>query len=177
MKSSFVIVAASLALAACGSRSDPAHRDNAGSAPVAAATASPGAVTVATARRDPLGVYLVDSQGRALYISNNDTQGHQGTPPATTCTGRCTQTWIPLIVEGTPTAGGDAKASLLSSFARPDGKMQAAYAGRPLYRYHADRQTGDTRGQDARDTWGGWYLVAPSGDKIGTEPPESVPAQ
>jgi hypothetical protein len=43
---------------------------------------------------------------------------------------------------------------------------QASYAGWPLYYYHRDQAPSDTTGQGVRDSWGTWYLLAPSGEPI-----------
>ncbi len=45
-----------------------------------------------------------------------------------------------------------------TTFARPDGTMQVAYNGRPLYYFKNDAIAGDTNGQGIV---GNWYVAAP----------------
>src|SRR5258705_12050351 len=63
-----------------------------------------------------LGKILVDSQGKTLYLFAKDS----GTK--STCSGGCATAWPPLRASGKPTAGGGAKASLLDTTPRSDGK-------------------------------------------------------
>ena len=46
----------------------------------------------------------------------------------------------------------------LTTFARPDGSMQVAYKGAPLYYYAGDSAAGDTNGQGVG---GNWFVAAP----------------
>ena len=48
----------------------------------------------------------------------------------------------------------------LTTFARPDGKMQVAYNGVPLYYFAADTKAGDTTGQGKA---GKWFVASPTG--------------
>ena len=48
----------------------------------------------------------------------------------------------------------------LTTFARPDGKMQVAINGRPLYYFAADSKAGDTTGQGVG---GKWFVATPTG--------------
>jgi hypothetical protein len=58
----------------------------------------------------------------------------------------------------------------LTTFARPDGKMQVAINGRPLYYFAADSKAGDTTGQGFA---GKWFVATPTGV---TAPPAASPA-
>lgn len=118
---------------------------------------SEGPATVTTKKVAGYGTALVDASGRSLYLSTGDP------PNSSKCTGSCTKTWHPLIVTGTPTAGGDAKESLLSVFTRPDGGKQVAYNDLPLYTY---KGSGPAAGAGKTANGGTWYLVSPEGDPI-----------
>jgi predicted lipoprotein with Yx(FWY)xxD motif len=109
-----------------------------------------------------LGNILVDSKGRTLYLFQKDT----GT--TSTCSGACATAWPPLRASGKPTAGSGAKASLLGTTPRSDGKPQVTYNGHPLYGYQGDSKAGDTNGQAVDGFGAPWYVLSPSGDEITT---------
>ena len=52
----------------------------------------------------------------------------------------------------------------LTTFARPDGKMQVAINGLPLYYYAGDTKAGDTTGQGKT---GKWFVASPTGTAPG----------
>jgi predicted lipoprotein with Yx(FWY)xxD motif len=118
-----------------------------------------GPATVKTTKVSGYGTVLADNSGRSLYLSTADKE------MSSKCSGSCTKTWHPLIVTGKPTAGGDAKASLLSVLVRPDGKRQVTYDGLPLYTYAGPGQ-GPAAGAGLTGEGGIWYLVSPKGDPI-----------
>jgi predicted lipoprotein with Yx(FWY)xxD motif len=127
-------------------------------------TATGHAATVGVASTG-LGNVLVDSQGRTLYLFAQD----QGTTSA--CGGACAAAWPPLRTSGKPLAGGGAKAALLGTTKRSDGKPQVTYAGHPLYLYAGDQKAGDTSGQGITAFGGGWYALTASGGQVtGTAP-------
>jgi predicted lipoprotein with Yx(FWY)xxD motif len=140
-------------LAGCGSS------NNSSTATVKPAGGSSATVSVASTG---LGKILVDSQGRTLYRFAQDT----GTK--STCSGGCAAGWPPLRASGKPSAGGGAKASLLGTTPRSDGKPQVTYAGHPLYGYQGDSKSGDTNGQGVNAFGAPWYVVAPTGNEITT---------
>jgi predicted lipoprotein with Yx(FWY)xxD motif len=142
-----------LAVAGCGSN------NNTPTASVKPASGSSATVSVANTG---LGKILVDSQGRTLYLFQKDT----GTK--STCSGGCATAWPPLRANGKPTAGGGAKASLLGTTPRSDGKPQVTYDGHPLYGYQGDTSAGDTNGQGINGFGAPWYVLAPSGNEITT---------
>jgi predicted lipoprotein with Yx(FWY)xxD motif len=107
-----------------------------------------------------LGEVLVDSKGETLYLFAQD----KG--PRTTCFDSCARAWPPLTTKSKPTAGGNVKASMLSTSKRPDGPPQVTYNGHPLYLYQNDLKPGDVTGQGI-DVWGDvWWAVSPSGKKV-----------
>jgi len=131
--------------------------------PTTEATASTGtgASTIMTSQSaDVTGNFLVDDQGRTLYVFANDTQ-NSGTSACTDS--ECVTEWPPVIVSGTPTAGDGADATKLGTITREDGTMQATYNGWPLYYYSGDVAPGDMNGQGME---GVWFLVSDLGDAI-----------
>jgi predicted lipoprotein with Yx(FWY)xxD motif len=140
-----------LAAAGCGS-SNP-------TATVKPASGSSATVNVANTA---LGKILVDSRGRTLYLFVQDT----GTK--STCSGGCATAWPSLRASGKPTAGGGAKASLLGTTPRSDGKPQVTYNGHPLYGYQGDSKAGDLNGQGVNGFGAPWFVLSPSGNQITT---------
>ena len=140
-----------LAVAGCGGS------DN---TPTATAKAAGGSSATVSVANTGLGKILVDSQGRTLYLFLQD----KGTK--STCSGGCATAWPPLRASGKPTAGAGAKASLLGTTPRSDGKPQVTYNGHPLYTFTADQAPGDTNGQGVNAFGAPWYVIAPSGDQI-----------
>jgi predicted lipoprotein with Yx(FWY)xxD motif len=164
-KSTLLIVPAvsvalvALAVAGCGGNSNDNVRASAPAASAKVSTPSGGKATVGV-RTGSLGKYLVDSQGRTLYLFEKDT----GT--MSTCSGACASAWPPSTTSGHPTAGSGVNAALLGSTTRSDSSTQLTYDGHPLYRYAGDQSPGDTNGQDLTQFGGGWYVVSPAGHKI-----------
>src|SRR3954470_15448868 len=140
-----------LAAAGCGSTNDTSTTT------VKRASGSSATVSVANTG---LGKILVDSQGRTLYLFAQDT----GTK--STCSGGCATAWPALRASGKPTAGGGAKASLLGTTPRSDGKPQVTYNGHPLYYYQGDSKAGDTNGQGVNGFGAPWYALAADGNEI-----------
>jgi predicted lipoprotein with Yx(FWY)xxD motif len=124
---------------------------------VAAKTSSGAMVKV---RSTSLGKFVVDAQGRTLYLFEKDKSGRSA------CYGQCAKFWPPLITSGKPRASAGVKASLLGTTRRRDGRMQVTYGGHPLYRFLEDKAPGQTRGEGTKFFGAEWYVVAPSGKKI-----------
>lgn len=136
--------------------------------PAAPAFAQSETAKLEAAEKEPFGQYLVDAEGRSLYILESDTQGTNDAEPASACTGECLQVWPPLVAASAQ-AGDRIDSALISTFERGDGTVQVTYNGWPLYYYARDQQPGDTNGQDVHDEWGEWYLIAPSGEHVEEE--------
>ena len=85
---------------------------------------------------------LVDAQGMTLYTYGKDSEGQSN------CTEQCADIWPPLIAEEGAQPSG--KWSLVT---RPDGTVQWAYDGKPLYTYAKDKQPGDTTGDTLMGVW------------------------
>ncbi|MFN3741406.1 MAG: hypothetical protein ACK4VW_01895 [Anaerolineales bacterium] len=115
-----------------------------------------GAV-IKVGQKEGLGLFLVDAQGRTLYLFLADTS------TSSACVGTCAERWPPLLTTGTPQAGEGVDATKLGTLLRPDGTTQVTYNGHPLYYFSGDTQPGDTNGQGIG---GRWYLVSPTGEAI-----------
>jgi len=160
--------AAALALAACGS-SSTSSTSGAGAAPAygGGATAAPSgstAASVVSTKTSSLGTFLVDGQGRTLYLWDAD----HG--PKSTCTAACAQAWPPLTTTGTPKASGAVKSSLLGTATRPDGSREVTYAGHPLYTYAGDTKPGQVTGEGSDSFGAPWWTVTTAGRALQGQP-------
>jgi predicted lipoprotein with Yx(FWY)xxD motif len=157
--------AAALLVAACGGSGASTTASTGGgaySAPAPASTpaaADDGAAVVKTGSGAP-GSFLVDGQGRALYLWAAD-HGN-----SSTCSGECAQDWPPLITHGAPKAGDGVKASLLATTKRSDGSLEVTYAGHPLYTFEGDSAAGQSTGQGSTAFGAPWWVVTPDGTAI-----------
>jgi predicted lipoprotein with Yx(FWY)xxD motif len=124
-----------------------------------AAAGSTAASVISTAKT-PLGRVLVDSRGHTLYLFEKDRNGMSA------CSGACAQYWPPLTTTRKPVARGGARASMLGTTKRADGKLQVTYAGHPLYTFKLDAKKGQTRGEGSDNFGAEWYVVGTNGSKI-----------
>jgi predicted lipoprotein with Yx(FWY)xxD motif len=126
-----------------------------------AGNASPtaGRTSVSTASTK-LGRVLVNSRGRTLYLFEKDKNGKSA------CNGTCTTFWPPLIASGKPRATAGAKASLLGTTRRADGRLQVTYNHHPLYTFAKDAMKGQTNGEGVKAFGATWYAVSPAGAKV-----------
>lgn len=151
-------VAVAVVLGACGGGGGD---DSSG-----AASASGGmdaAETVSVMSVDGVGDVLVDSEGAALYASDEEMSDD------VLCTDACAAIWIPLTVPaagGGPTADGDLKGDL-GVAERPDGTDQVTFDGRRLYTFAEDPGPGEVTGEGFSDTFDGqrftWHVATPAG--------------
>jgi predicted lipoprotein with Yx(FWY)xxD motif len=161
-------LAATALLGACGGD------DGGDSAATAASGSGAGAVSVANV--DGVGDVLVDSDGRALYTSDQERDGK------VRCTGPCTSIWLPLDVPagaGQPTAGSGVPGQL-DVVKRPDGSRQVTHDGAPIYRFAEDGGAGTVTGNGVADSFGGqrfsWHVLrvgGGGGDDQESKPPSS----
>jgi predicted lipoprotein with Yx(FWY)xxD motif len=126
------------------------------SAGTAAQTRGPIVSTASTS----LGRILVDSRGHTLYLFGKDRNGKSA------CSGMCASFWPPLIAAGKPRAAASAKASLLGTTRRADGRLQVTYNHHPLYRFVKDTKRGQTHGEGLSAFGATWYAVSPAGNKV-----------
>jgi len=125
-----------------------------------ASSSSASAGTKVAVASSKLGRILVDGRGRTLYLFARDKNGMSA------CSGACTVYWPPLIAAGKPHAVAGARASLLGTTRRADGRLQVTYRRHPLYRYAGDAKKGQTNGQGLNTSGGKWWVLSPSGKKI-----------
>jgi predicted lipoprotein with Yx(FWY)xxD motif len=131
---------------------------------VASASSSAHAGTKVAVASSPLGRILVDRRGRTLYLFAKERNGRSA------CSGACAAYWPPLIASGKPHAVAGARASLLGTTRRADGRLQVTYRRHPLYRFSGDTRRGLTSGQGLDDFGGKWWVVSPAGKKIASAP-------
>ena len=121
--------------------------------PVAGAPSPANGATITVVTKPGLGKILVGPTGMTLYAWTADTAG------VSTCTGQCAQTWPPLsVASGASPVLGTGIQGTLSQIKRPDGTLQVALNGIPLYYFAGDKAPGDTKGQGIA---GKWYVVGP----------------
>jgi predicted lipoprotein with Yx(FWY)xxD motif len=130
---------------------------------LAAAALGSGKTSTVALRTTSVGKVLVAANGRTLYLFTAD-KGK-----TSTCYGQCAGFWPPLIATK-PSAGAGAKASLLGTTKRKDGKLQVTYAGHPLYFFAKDKKAGDVNGQAFVHFGGAWWVVSAAGQKITAKP-------
>jgi len=161
-------VAGALALAACGG-SSTSSSSGAAAAPgygggTAGASNGSTAASVVSTKTSSLGTFLVDGQGRTLYLWDAD----HG--PRSTCTAACAQAWPPLTTTATPKASGAVKSSLLGTATRADGSREVTYAGHPLYTYAGDTRPGQVTGEGSNSFGAPWWTVTTAGRALQGQP-------
>jgi predicted lipoprotein with Yx(FWY)xxD motif len=122
-----------------------------------------GAVTTkpkVVAASSSYGRILFDGRGFVLYAFTHDR------PRRSTCRDACAKAWPPFLVARRPSAGTGVRASLLGTVRRANGRLQATYAGRPLYYYVGDTKPGQILCQGVLEFGGYWRVVRPSGSPV-----------
>ena len=107
---------------------------------------------------------LVNRRGLTLYSLSAERRGR-----FICADGACLSLWAPLVVSKGTTPTG---APHLSTVRRPDGRVQVAYRGLPLYRFNEDRKPGDVKGNGFRDV-GVWRPALPGSSRSAAPPPPS----
>ena len=75
------------------------------------------------------GQVVADAKGEAFYAFGKEQSSKSK------CYGACARAWPPVLTSGKPRAGKGAKANLLDTTKRANGKLQVTYDGQPLYCY------------------------------------------
>jgi predicted lipoprotein with Yx(FWY)xxD motif len=134
------IVAAALALGACGSSGNDSGDSS-------SATPARGSDTVTVDHVDGIGDVLFDQSGMALYTPEQEASGK------ILCMDSCEAFWKPLEPgSGSPTAeDGVARLAVIT---RPDGTKQVTDDGKPLYTFTEDSK-GEVTGNDFSDDFDG----------------------
>lgn len=150
-----LLTVAVLALAGCGSK------DDSGST-VANDTGQGTGTVVAVSDASGRSV-LVDSDGKALYMSDEEKSGK------VLCTsGACGAIWTPLTVASKNSLTAPPPlAHQLGTVARPDGSTQVTLGGRPLYTFSFDHSPGQVNGDGTQDSFDGtdftWHAAKAAG--------------
>jgi predicted lipoprotein with Yx(FWY)xxD motif len=164
VKFSLPAIAASLALAACGSSSKTGNSSTTSQSTAHNAGASAAIVKTAS---NPLGTILVTSNGMTLYHLSAEHGGK-----FICSNSACTGIWHPLAVS--PGSSPQGQVASLGTIKRPDGTTQVTYNGEPLYTFAQDQQPGETKGQGFKDV-GTWTVVTTSSSS-GTSSTSTAPA-
>ena len=134
---------------------------------VASGSGASGPTALASAKGPKLklvdsnyGTILANGRGRALYLFTAD--GGK----ASNCYGDCATAWPPYIVKSLPLAGRGVKAGKVGTTRRSDGRLQATYAGHPLYFYEGDNEPGEVLCQAVNEFGGYWYVLRASGKAV-----------
>jgi predicted lipoprotein with Yx(FWY)xxD motif len=127
--------------------------------PAATHAAQAKGAVVSTAKTS-LGRIIVNSNGRTLYLFEKDRNGKSA------CSGQCAVFWPPLITSGKPIVTGGARASLVGTTRRADGRLQVTYNHHPLYTFVKDTKAGQTNGEGVNAFGAGWDAISPAGAKI-----------
>jgi predicted lipoprotein with Yx(FWY)xxD motif len=98
------------------------------------------------AKKDGIGSYLTDAEGKTLYWFKKDTPGQS------VCAGPCVEKW-PLYYRETVAPPEGIAAKEFVTIQRADGKPQTTFRGYPLYYWVNDAKQGDTSGQGVNNVW------------------------
>ena len=126
----------------------------------AAAATGGGAISVANG---PLGSYLADSSGKAIYILTSDKPGG-----ASACTTQCLSFWPPVAAPSPLPSGISGVSATFGTFKAADGSSELTINGYPAYTFTKDTGPGTTDGQGVASFGGTWWLVKPTGSWITT---------
>jgi predicted lipoprotein with Yx(FWY)xxD motif len=133
-----------------------------------AAVEQPAAATAATAAKPGKVLKVVDSQygkilgdgkGQAVYVFDKETTR------TSECYGACARAWPPVLTKGRPRAGKGARARLLGTTRRRNGKRQLTYRGRPLY-YYVHDSPGTVLCHDVLEFGGLWLVIRRGGRPV-----------
>ena len=136
--------------AGCGARA-------AGPRPAATPAAATG--TVVKVVRSQFGRILADGRGQALYYFSRE-NGR-----ASRCYGACARAWPPVPAHARPIAGRGARAGLIGTTRRRDGRRQLTYAGHPVYLYVGD-SPGRVLCHDVTEFGGVWRVIRGDGSVV-----------
>ncbi|HET6619606.1 MAG TPA: hypothetical protein VFG64_06675 [Dongiaceae bacterium] len=88
------------------------------------------------------GTVLTDPKGMTLYTYDKDEPGKSN------CVDQCAVNWPPAMAAASDKPVGD-----LTIITRPDGTLQWADEGKPLYTFIKDQKPGDVTGDKMKDVW------------------------
>jgi predicted lipoprotein with Yx(FWY)xxD motif len=125
--------------------------------PATAVTRSGARASGISVRGSQFGRILFDHRGFVLYGFTRDRARRS------VCYGACAAAWPPYLVKARPRALAGARSRLIGTTRRRDGKLQATYAGRPLYYYVGDRRRGQILCQNVVEYGGTWLVLRANG--------------
>ena len=96
-------------------------------------------------QKTKLGTVLASPTGMTIYTYDKDQ------PDVSNCTGKCAGHWPPVKASASDQPSGD-----FTVIKRPDGTLQWAYNGKPVYGYDDDKKAGDVKGDGEM---GAWHVV------------------
>jgi predicted lipoprotein with Yx(FWY)xxD motif len=88
------------------------------------------------------GTVLTDPKGMTLYTYDKDAAG------TSNCVDQCAVNWPPAMATSADKPVGD-----LTIIKRPDGTLQWADEGKPLYTFIKDKKPGDVTGDNMKNVW------------------------
>jgi len=154
-------VCATVGLSGCLDSGDGGG-DDPTSTPTETSDPSDAGITFEIQDHNIVGPYMVDQDGRTVYLNEEDTQGGE----SSSCTGDCAEQWPP--VTGTsPNTSTSGITVEFSTFEREDGSMQVTANGWPLYYFSGDEDSFDINGQGVDDVW---WVVDQDGNPIRRDP-------
>jgi predicted lipoprotein with Yx(FWY)xxD motif len=135
-----------------------------GSAQSATRASATHASTTVSLRSTKLGMVMVNSKGRTLYLFAKDKNDKSA------CSGSCAKFWPPLVSTGMPTGSKGVNTSLLGTTKRTDGSLQVTYNRHPLYTFALDKAAGQTTGEGNVAFGAKWYAVSAKGTAVVKSP-------
>lgn len=159
-----------LAISACGSSSSGTSSSSTSAASSTRTSGSANSVVVKTASNPTYGTILVTGQGATLYHLSGEAGGK-----FICTTSACLAAWHPLTVPSADKSGREVDG--LGTVTRPEGSVQVAYHGTPLYTFAADQHAGEAKGEGFKDV-GTWTVVtvASPAAKTSTSTTPTTPA-
>jgi predicted lipoprotein with Yx(FWY)xxD motif len=156
------LIAAAACAAGCGSSHSSADEQMPASsgAPTPVATAAKIHGPQLELTDSDYGRILASGHRRALYLFTAD-HGKRSS-----CSGDCATAWPPYIVKRKPVAAAGVSAGLIGTTRRGDGRLQATYAGHPVYFYEGDSQPGQVLCQAVNEFGGYWYVLRSNGRPV-----------
>ncbi len=123
------------------------------------ASSRPGKGRLIKAVGSEYGQVVADATGEVFYVFGKEQSSKSK------CYGACARAWPPVLTSGKPRAGKGAKANLLGTTKRANGKLQVTYDGQPLY-YYVDDTPGNILCQDVVEFGGLWLVLSPGGAPV-----------
>jgi predicted lipoprotein with Yx(FWY)xxD motif len=108
--------------------------------------AAGGAASALRTESTSIGTVTADSRGRTIYVLVDDPASNSK------CSASCESIWPPVM---------------------SNGKIMTLH-GHPLFTFTGDNATGQTHGQDLRDTWGKWLALNSDGAPITSASPTAT---